>query len=161
VTVTPFLSAWVFAFCIVGPSAMGSVKGRPSSIRSVGDGYQQESSDGEFRLSEAIFYLRPRLPCPVEYRPSPLVMDIRQWHKWRVRFSPPFCIGRICFWCLPFRGGTLVNLTRIVGWVVVFSKNLLLSHATDSPVLSTGSKYEYNYRVIAQNQWSASAPHYG
>lgn len=34
VTVTPFFKAWVLAFCIVGPSAMGSVKGRPSSIRS-------------------------------------------------------------------------------------------------------------------------------
>ena len=34
-TVMPFFSACVFDFCIVGPSAIGSVKGRPSSMRSV------------------------------------------------------------------------------------------------------------------------------
>ena len=34
VTVTPFFRACVFAFCMVGPSAMGSVNGKPSSIRS-------------------------------------------------------------------------------------------------------------------------------
>lgn len=35
VTVMPFFNACVFAFCIVGPSAIGSVKGRPSSMRSI------------------------------------------------------------------------------------------------------------------------------
>lgn len=34
VTVTPFFKALVFAFCIVGPSAIGSVNGSPSSMRS-------------------------------------------------------------------------------------------------------------------------------
>ena len=34
-TVTPFFNACVLAFCIVGPSAIGSVKGKPSSMRSV------------------------------------------------------------------------------------------------------------------------------
>lgn len=33
-TVMPFFNACVFDFCIVGPSAMGSVNGRPSSMRS-------------------------------------------------------------------------------------------------------------------------------
>ena len=37
VTVTPFFKACVFAFCIVGPSAIGSVNGRPSSMRSTED----------------------------------------------------------------------------------------------------------------------------
>ena len=32
VTVTPFFRACVFAFCMVGPSAMGSVNGSPSSM---------------------------------------------------------------------------------------------------------------------------------
>jgi hypothetical protein len=34
--VTPFLRATLLDFCIVGPSAIGSVKGRPSSMTSVG-----------------------------------------------------------------------------------------------------------------------------
>jgi hypothetical protein len=37
VTVTPFLRATLLDFCIVGPSAIGSVKGRPSSITSATD----------------------------------------------------------------------------------------------------------------------------
>jgi hypothetical protein len=34
VTVTPFFRAMVFDFWMVGPSAIGSVKGRPSSMMS-------------------------------------------------------------------------------------------------------------------------------
>lgn len=34
VTVTPFFKACVFAFWMVGPSAIGSVNGRPNSMRS-------------------------------------------------------------------------------------------------------------------------------
>ena len=40
-TVLPLLSACVLAFWIVGPSAMGSVKGRPSSMTS-GKGVSHE-----------------------------------------------------------------------------------------------------------------------
>jgi hypothetical protein len=38
--VTPFLRAMVLDFWMVGPSAMGSVKGRPSSIMSAEDACQ-------------------------------------------------------------------------------------------------------------------------
>ena len=44
-TVTPFLRAILLDFCIVGPSAIGSVKGRPSSMTSAAHQISGTSSD--------------------------------------------------------------------------------------------------------------------
>jgi hypothetical protein len=58
VTVTPFSRAFRFDFWMVGPSAMGSVKGRPSSIISI------QFYQNQFKAVDQITHLLLRPACP-------------------------------------------------------------------------------------------------